>query len=381
MLEEKWYEIEKEEETNELDYEIKLYDITSSPNDFNIKTYFDFIEAGMVIIPTFQRNYVWDIKRASKLIESLIIGLPVPQIFLFGEGGNKYLVIDGQQRLLSIYYFMKGRFPRTNKRVQIRKKLIEKGGIIDDELLNDDKFYKPFKLLIDNNKSLNGRTYTSLDEYKSQFDIRTIRNIAIQQNRPDTDNSFMYEIFNRLNIGGMNLTTQEIRSSVYHSKFYDMLQRINLNEKWRELLGKPDLDFHLKDVEIILRGFALSLSNIEDYKGNMQKFLNEFSSKAKKYNDKQIKKFEKLFIDFMNSCIRLDKDSFVNKNKKFQISVFDAIFYVWSKEYLNGNIIKISKKKFQDLRKDKDFQKNTEQSTTNTGTVKKRIELAKKYLV
>lgn len=112
-----------EEETSELDYEVKLYDITSSPNDFNIKTYFDFIEAGMVIIPTFQRNYVWDIKRASKLIESLVIGLPIPQIFLFGEGENKYLVIDGQQRLLSIYYFIKGRFPRTDKRAQIRKNL------------------------------------------------------------------------------------------------------------------------------------------------------------------------------------------------------------------------------------------------------------------
>ena len=117
----KWYEIE-DDDSNELNYEVKLYDITSSPNDFNVKTYFDFIEAGMVIIPTFQRNYVWDIKRASKLIESLIIGLPIPQIFLFGEGNNKYLVIDGQQRLLSIYYFIKGRFPRTDKRAEIRKK-------------------------------------------------------------------------------------------------------------------------------------------------------------------------------------------------------------------------------------------------------------------
>ena len=93
------------------------YDITVSPNDFNINTIFDFIDSGVVNIPGFQRNYVWDIKRASKLIESLLIGLPIPQIFLYEEKKNKFLVIDGQQRLMTIYYFKKRRFPKAEKRV------------------------------------------------------------------------------------------------------------------------------------------------------------------------------------------------------------------------------------------------------------------------
>jgi len=376
-----WFEIDEEDDN--LDYELKLYDITSSPNDFNIKTYFDFIEAGMVIIPTFQRNYVWDIKRASKLIESLIIGLPIPQIFLFGEGKNKYLVIDGQQRLLSIYYFMKGRFPRQDKRAEIRKKLIEKGGIIDDEFLEDDNYYRTFKLSLGKTNPLNGKTYNDLGEYYNTFNFRTLRNISIQQNSPDKDNnSSMYEIFNRLNIGGMNLTPQEIRSSVYHSKFYDMLQRINLDKKWRELLRKEDLDLHLKDIEIILRGFALALLDIKtEYKGNMKKLLNEFSYKAKKFDDEQVLKFEKMFHDFTDSCKELNNESFVNINKKFQISIFDAVFYVWAKEYLSGNKLILKKDKFENMRKDKEFKENTEQSTTNTTTVIKRIEIAKKYLV
>lgn len=75
------------------------YDITSSPNDFNVATIFNFMESGTVIIPEFQRHYVWDLKHASKLIESLLIGLPIPQIFLYEEAPNKFLVIDGQQRL------------------------------------------------------------------------------------------------------------------------------------------------------------------------------------------------------------------------------------------------------------------------------------------
>lgn len=66
------------------------YDISVSPNDFNLKTLFDFIDSGIVKIPGFQRNYVWDLKRASKLIESLLIGVPIPQIFLYEEKKNSF---------------------------------------------------------------------------------------------------------------------------------------------------------------------------------------------------------------------------------------------------------------------------------------------------
>src|SRR2546426_1120362 len=79
--------------------QVEEYDLTSVPNDFNVLTIYNFIESGAVKIPGFQRNYVWDLRRASKLIESLILGLPVPQVFLYEAGRNDFLVIDGQQRL------------------------------------------------------------------------------------------------------------------------------------------------------------------------------------------------------------------------------------------------------------------------------------------
>ena len=124
-----------EEENNEKDedYPITDYELSSNPNDFNVLTLTNFIDRGVVKIPNFQRNYVWDQSRASKLIESLLIGLPVPQIFFYEEDKNSYLVIDGQQRLMSIYYYIKGRFPRDDKRVELReiinneKKLTKEG--------------------------------------------------------------------------------------------------------------------------------------------------------------------------------------------------------------------------------------------------------------
>ena len=119
---------ENEDETLDIDG----YDITATPNDFNVMTLNSFIESGAVIIPGFQRNFVWDISRSSKLIESLLLGLPVPQLFLYEQERNKFLVIDGQQRLMSIYYFMKKRFPKKEKRSALRN-IFDREGKIPEE--------------------------------------------------------------------------------------------------------------------------------------------------------------------------------------------------------------------------------------------------------
>ncbi len=121
-MNEQWYDdgLLDEEERGSV---VTEYDITSTPNDFNISTIFSLIDNGVIKMPPFQRNYVWDEKRASKLIESIIIGLPVPQVFLYEQGKNSFYVIDGQQRLLSIYFFMKQRFPTKEGRAILRKYL------------------------------------------------------------------------------------------------------------------------------------------------------------------------------------------------------------------------------------------------------------------
>ena len=108
-----WIQSEEEEE-----FPVE-YKITASPNDFNVNTLFSLIDEGKVKLPGFQRNYVWDIKKASRLIESIIMGLPVPQLFFYERVRNDFLVIDGQQRLLTVYYFIKGKFPREEKRPEL----------------------------------------------------------------------------------------------------------------------------------------------------------------------------------------------------------------------------------------------------------------------
>src|ERR1017187_8715743 len=121
------------------------YDITAAPNDFNVLTIFSFLESGSVRIPGFQRNYVWDLGRASKLIESLVLVLLVPQVFLYEVERNKFLVIDGQQRLMSIYYFLKQRFPQKETRPELRAILDEQGNI-PDSITHNDSYCEHFRL-------------------------------------------------------------------------------------------------------------------------------------------------------------------------------------------------------------------------------------------
>ena len=108
------------------------YDVSVVANDFNVPT---FIRRHM--IPGFQRGYVWDKKKASRFIESLLLGLPVPQVFLFEKSRNDLWVIDGQQRLMSIYFFSEGRFPRSSgKATRLRSTVV--AGKLADLSLEDE---------------------------------------------------------------------------------------------------------------------------------------------------------------------------------------------------------------------------------------------------
>jgi len=375
-----------EEEGEEEGYPIGEYDLTSSPNDFNIITIFNFIESGAVKIPAFQRNFVWDIKRSSKLIESIIIGLPVPQIFLYEESRNSFLVMDGQQRLMSIYYFIKHRFPRKEKRAELRR-IFDREGNIPQKYLYDDKYFTKFDLKLPSGPAnqrnrFSGINYSSLGEYKTSFELRTIRNVIVKQSSPPDDNSSVHEIFNRLNSGSMNLTAQEIRASLYHSDFYTMLRRANLSPGWRAILGLKDPDLHMKDIEILLRSFAMLLKG-DKYKGSMAKFLDRFSIDVKAFSSDRISYLENLFLSFVRSTDRLPQNAFQSEVGKFNISVFESVFAAICTEPLKSEGLvgeAIDPDGVAKLRADERFRLASQRQTTNTANVKARLTRAKKIL-
>jgi Protein of unknown function DUF262 len=366
------------------DGQIDEYDITATPNDFNVLTLFSFVESGAVRIPGFQRNFVWDQPRASKLIESLILGIPVPQLFLYEQSRNRFLVIDGQQRLMSIYYFIKKRFPRKDKRVELRS-IFDEEGRIPDEILFDDAYFTDFKLklsehLPDRKNKFAGMNYSTLGDYKSQLDLRPIRNIVVKQNSPPGDDSAIYEVFSRLNTGGINLRPQEIRTSMYHSPFYEMLYSINLDPRWRRLLRTTEPDLHSKDIEILLRGFAMLISGAE-YAPSLVRFLNSFSKRCEKNTNEQNAFLRALFESFLEACRDLPEDAFINpKNNRFNIALFEAVFTAGCagafgrKNPVTGVLVP---EEVSALESDPDFVAASLEGTTRTANVKTRLDRAK----
>ena len=380
-----WYDDISDREESE-DYPIDQYDLTATPNDFNLVTIFNFIKSGAVKIPGFQRNYVWDIKRASKLIESLIIGLPVPQVFLYEEDRNSFLVIDGQQRLMSIYYFMLERFPRNEKRTELRQ-IFDQHGEIPEGVLRDDAFFGKFNLrlpgqLPNQSSRFNGLSYASLGEYKTTFDLRPIRNIIVKQVALKDDDSAIYEIFNRLNSGGVNLSPQEIRMSLYHSDFYKMLYRVNSKPIWRRLLGIPDPDLRMKDLEFVLRGFAVLMEGA-NYRPSMVRFLNAFSKNARNFGSSKIEYLENLFDSFLASTQALEANAFWSSANRFSVTIFESVFAaICSAAYAAAGCVtgSIQAASLVELKNDQQFRLASESRTTTKANVETRLSRARELL-
>lgn len=353
------------------------YDLISTPNDFNILTIKSFLDSGAVKVPRYQRNYVWDRPRASKLIESLLLGLPVPQIFLYEEARNSFQIIDGQQRLLSIYFFLVGRFPRKAARPKLREFWGQKGAI-PAAILAEDGLFEDFKLALPTSEGapanpLNGEKYETLGDRQTQLEMKTLRNIIIKQVRPDGRGA-VYEIFNRLNTSGVNLTAQEIRVSLADSDLMEAVVDLNSNGDWRTLLGTPAADPRLKDMEIVLRAFAMA-DNSDNYKPSMVRFLNNYADSTQRMPAADVKVRSDKFEEFVSIAATLDRANFVISNR-FSVPIFEAVyaaFFAITNPHLDDEVMRA-------LKNDADFVEATSDKTTNTRNVASRIEVAKRFL-
>ncbi|GHV19686.1 hypothetical protein AGMMS49959_05400 [Planctomycetales bacterium] len=379
-----------EKESDDGSVNIKPYEVDCLPNDYNISVLMSLIKQKHLKIPSFQRNYVWKKDMASKFIESIIIGLPIPQIFLFEQARNDLLVIDGQQRLVSIYLFKNKRFPKNDKGRSIIRECLSRGEEIPDSDLSGEHF-EEFSLklqkIADENNPLNKTNYDTLPtegvfDFKASFDFnRTIRTITIKQNAPDDNCSSMFEIFSRLNSGGITLKPQEIRMSIFYSPFYNHILELNSDAKWRRFLGKKEPDLHMKDVEVIVRAFAM-LEMYSEYKSPMRVFLNRYSEKAKKYDEKKIGELDQLFSKFWECCSDLPDNAFKNDQGKFVISHFDAIFVAVCTQMSDGdNSKKIMFQDMLNIKADARFIEATQSKTTEKNNVMARIEKAKEHIV
>lgn len=338
-------------------------DETSAPQTYNISSYgadFDVdglvkrMRRGDIFIPPFQRDYVWNLSDASRLIESLLLGLPVPGIFLAKDiDTNKSLVIDGQQRLKSLQFFYDGYFnPKPEQKAR-----------------------RVFKLL-NVQPQFEGKTYDELDEKdKVRLNDSIIHATVIKQESPDGDDTSVYHVFERLNTGGHKLMPQEIRTAIFHGNLVEMMRELNATKDWRNIFGKESN--RLKDQELILRFLAM-FYNGSTYTKPMNEFLNKFS----KINRNQTPEFNQQCAEIFRQTIELVHRaigaSAFRPERALNAAVFDSVMVGLAKRLQRDENISLEalKEAYEELLLNPEFKAATSDSTSDVNNVSKRLNLA-----
>ena len=366
------------------------YDISVSPNDFNVSTLCNFLDKRVIVIPDFQRDFVWDKRKASRFIESVTVGLPVPELFLYQVERNKWWVVDGQQRLMSIYYFRRGRFPQPGATVNISR-LLRGGNEFSDEVWADNKSFSNFALDLslrvpggNEPGKLHGMSYKDIQD---SIEIKPLRAIVIRQHKPDGDNA-AFEIFDRLNTGGAKLSAHQIRVCVYQSPFLRMVDDLNFIDGWRALYGKHP-EKNQRDAQTILRAFAMlseeeKKEKKEKYESSMLRFLNNFCRKMQDLpeSDEHIAFLRELFKGFLRTC-EGSENMFRREKGNFLFSLFDTVFVA-----ALGNCFierrmpqgKINAENVSQLAQNSDFAATIQRNTTSVANVQRRLALARKII-
>ncbi|OTN89093.1 hypothetical protein A5819_001585 [Enterococcus sp. 7E2_DIV0204] len=358
-----------ENETNDDIYgDDELFSINSWGADLSFRELANMYDEDELLKPELQRNYVWDKREASRFVESILLGLPVPSIFLAKTVDENYLIIDGYQRIMTVYDFIFGVFTKD-------------GSV--------------FKLTSNVNKKWKNSTFKQLSiTEQKRIKRTTIHSIIFEQKKPEYDDTSMYQIFERINTGGRSLSPQEIRNCVYHNKLNKLLFDLNDLKQWRSLFGQQNKEPRMKDMEYILRYLMFSNKEFIDTTAiSLKKELNLFMDlNQNPVNDDKLESYKKQFTKTMDTLYKITPTVFENINSegstmgRFHPTIFDSIAVATTKAIAAGisipwlgNFEEFNRRK-KLLVKDENFEEYTTIRTTNTKHITGRIDLAYKYL-
>jgi len=326
------------------------YAISSYGADYPVDGLVRRMQDGAIYVPPFQREFVWDIKDASRFIESLLLGLPVPSIFLSKEPDTgKLLVVDGQQRLLSLRYFYDGIWQPSKKEFALKG--------VQSEFA--------------------GKTYKTLrDEDRRRLDDAILHATIFKQDEPSEDESSVYQVFERLNSGGKRLTPQEIRNAVHHSgEIRDLLEELNQYPAWRKIYVPEDS--RMRDQELVLRFLALLFEG-ENYKKPMVSFLNGFMGRNKKIPDDMASAMRESFIATIELIFRSVGERAFRPVRALNAAVFDAVMVGTAKRLQRSAVADqvMYKESYDGLLGNKDFLDACGRGTASEERVRTRLKLA-----
>ena len=349
-------DIEKELEEDEISIK---YDIATYPSDFTLSGIAKMWGDKDITIPDFQREFVWTIRQSSLLIDSFLCGLPVPPVFFYIDDDNRNLVIDGQQRILSVVFFFEGYFGKES--TQGRRQVFRLTGLGEGS---------PY----------HNKRYEDLDETdQRKLKQAVLRAVNIRQLSPAEESTSAFHIFERLNTGGTPLRPQEIRNVVFRGKFNQLLKEANKDQNWRKIIGKPYLDKHQKDIELLLRVFSL-VGTSKNYEKPMKEFLNITMKKHSNGNSKKVVSFFDIFPKMTQIVVSNLGPKPFHLRGPLNISALDSVLSVLIENHKNVDSHKLGER-YGTLKKDPEFEDHTSYNTTDNKTLQARIKTVTKYFL
>ncbi|WP_083280350.1 DUF262 domain-containing protein [Pseudomonas citronellolis] len=345
---------EETEETAEYKFDLTFYGadypvdglVTRlSKNDIIIPS-FDPINDKAFEVEAFQRKFIWTKFQCDRFIESLLLGLPVPGIFLVQQSDKRLLVLDGQQRLLTLQAFYSG-------------------------ILNKKEFS-----LEHVQDEFNGMTYKDLDEdQRRTLDDAIIHATVIKKTQESQDLSSIYTLFERLNSGGTRLSPHEIRIALAPGKLMHLIRKLNETEAWRAAFGKPSKNF--KDHELVLRFIALYFS-VEPYKSPMKDFLTSYAIYNQNLEHDSEIDIEKAFTGAITTITKAIGTKPFRLTNALNAAVFDSIMVGVAKRLKDGRPIDELKIKsaYEDLLMNEKYLSSVARATAREDQVAERLSLA-----
>ena len=335
------------------------YEMTSYGADYPVDALMNRLKKKDIQIPTFgwedlegkdrvgfQRGFVWSKPQSDKFIESLLLGLPVPGIFLVKQPSGVLLVLDGHQRLKTLQSFYEG--------------------IINGREYRLDKVQDRFA----------GLKYSDLNpEDRRRLDDSIIHATIVRQEVPEDDDSSVYQIFERLNSGGTVLQPQEIRVALYNGDFVKLLDDLNDHESWRSLYG--DKSKRLKDMELILRFFALYFYS-HAYKRPMKGFLNSYMSHNRDLQHQSGPDLSKLFSNTVDAIYNNIGAKAFRPKSAVNAAVLDSVMIGVAKRLAKGAIDNPDRliDAYSKLLADDNYLQATSRATADEEQVKTRLTKA-----
>lgn len=354
--------IEPEEDDDVKFIDARQKELVTSTVDYNLETLSSLINKKVILLsPKFQRRFRWDETKQSQLIESFLMNVPVPPLYLNEDLYAKYSIIDGKQRLTAIHNFLQGDLTLTGLKVFT---------------------------------NLNGKNFDNLPEsFKSILQARaTLRAVIILK---QSDVAIKYEVFRRLNSGGVQLNAQEIRNGAAPSKFNDLLLDLSENKKFHKLLGIKNKNESktyqtMRDVEFILRYFTFR-DHWANFSGGVKESLDKFMEDNQKLSDEKIKEMRKDFLntlDVVEACFGENAfQRYIPEKNQWRQLVLAALYdaQMFSCQGLTVSFVDTRKdviiQKYKKLFLDKEFRKAIDAATNTPAYFTRRISMVKKIIM